>query len=314
MILRYDVLTVGSATLDTFLDTSMIAKPGDKILVNKIIKHSGGSATNSAAVLAKFGLKVKMLTKLGADLEGEFILKEMKNYKVKNICLHHSLKHSDVSTIINQDKDRTIYVHKGASTHLNINDYKKSQLNAKWFYIGSLMDNSFNVAKDLTCYAQEKKVKVLFNPSLYLASKGKNYLKPVLEKTNLLILNFEEAQALLKTKSVQPLNLLKQLQFLGPQSVIITDGKKKLYALDNNDYYELIPINVKIVHTAGAGDAFAATMLGAMIKGYNFVDSLKMAQINASSVIQHLGTKNKLLTEQQILKMVKKHKIKVNKK
>ena len=81
MIKRYDVLCIGSATLDNFLtvDTSLKkVKLGDKILVNSIEKHSGGGATNSAAALSKLGLKVKLLSKLGNDHDAEFILNELK--------------------------------------------------------------------------------------------------------------------------------------------------------------------------------------------------------------------------------------------
>jgi len=36
-----------------------------------------------------------------------------------------------------------------------------------------------------------------------------------------------------------------------------------------------------------------------------------LAQVNSTSVIQHVGTKNKLLTEKEGKQLMKKHKIKV---
>jgi ribokinase len=316
MIFKNDVLTIGSATLDTFLEVEIAKskiKVGDKVLVKNVIKHSGGSGTNSAAVLAKLNLKVKMLTKLGNDPEGKFILEEMKQYKVKNICLHNSSKHTDISTIIDYGFDRTIYVHKGASAQLNINDYKKSQLNTKWIYLGSLIDNSFNVCLDVANYVKKNNTKLLFNPSLYLTKKGVDYLKPILEQTTILIFNHEEAEALLRTK--QPvIKILKRLQQLGPEIVVITNGNKNIYALEKNNYYTLTPPKIDVKHTAGAGDTFAATLLGALIKKKDFSTALQMAQANSCSVIQHIGTKNKLLNEEEIFKMIKKHKIKVKKK
>ena len=115
---NYNVLCIGSATVDNFL---VIGQPlssvkiGDKILVNSSEIHSGGGATNSAAALAKMGLKVKMLTKLGPDAGAELILNELKKYKVKNICLRRSKHSTDSATIISstQEKDRIIYVNKG---------------------------------------------------------------------------------------------------------------------------------------------------------------------------------------------------------
>lgn len=311
---RSDVLCVGSATIDNFLT---IGRPlskirlGDKVLVKSLEKHSGGGATNAAATLAKLGLKVKVLTKLGHDHGAEFILKELKDYKIKNVCLHQSKKNTDSATIISstKERDRIIYVHKGASLDLTKTDFKKSQLNTKWIYLASLMGKSFQVINFIAQH-KSKKTKILFNPSLYLARKGKKYLGTVLKATEVLVLNKEEAQALLKNKSNNFLLLLEGLQQSGPKTVIITNGNKRLHALHKNKVYTLLPPKVKIIHTAGAGDAFTAGFLAGMIKNYSFEDALRLGQVDSTSVIQHIGTKNKLLTESEAKKSIKKYKIK----
>jgi len=340
-MLKTEVLCIGSATLDNFLtiDESLKSvKLGDKVLVRSMEKHSGGGATNSAAALAKLGLKVRMLTKLGNDHDAEFILKEMKMYRVKNICLHHSKKNTDFSTIISstKERDRIIYVHKGASLDLNVTDYKKSQLRTKWIYLATLMGKSFQTGKEIAKYAKKKKVNLLFNPSLYLAEKGKTYLKPILQAANILVLNKEEAEALLKikdrlgkvnkskkansssklksSKAKLSSKLLLGLHQLGPEMVIITNGKKKMVAYHNKTIYSLIPPDIKVTGTAGAGDSFTAGFLAGIIKKYSFANALRLGLVNSLSVIQHLGTKDKLLTEKEAKKLMGKYKIKVSKK
>ncbi|MBU0460360.1 MAG: carbohydrate kinase family protein [Nanoarchaeota archaeon] len=313
---KEDVLCIGSATLDHFLTVEQSLKSiklGDKVLVNRMEKHSGGGATNAAAALSKLGLKVKILSKLGNDHDADFILKEMKQYKVKNICLHHSYKNTDFSTLISssKEKDRVIYVHKGASQDLLNTDFKKSQLKAKWIYLSSLLGKSFQTATEIVQYAQKKKIKILFNPSLYLDKKGKSYLASILKKTTILVLNKEEAAALSKTNTIKKM-LLKLHQF-GPETVVITNGIKKLHALHENIIYSLIPSDVKVVHTAGAGDAFTSGLLAGIIKNYSFTDALRLGQVNSYAVIQHIGTKNKLLTEKEAKLMMRKYKIKVHK-
>ncbi|MBT3814746.1 carbohydrate kinase family protein [Candidatus Woesearchaeota archaeon] len=317
MIRRYDVLCVGSAVLDKFLTTDCSLKSvklGDKVLVSHQEVHSGGGATNSAAALSKLGLKVKLLTKLGNDHDAEFILKELKQYKLKNICLKHSKKSTDFSTIIScphKDRDRIIYVHKGASRDISTNDFNKSQLKAKWIYLASLMGKSFQTGKEIAQYAKKKKINLLFNPSLYLAKKGKRYLKSVLDATNILVLNKEEAQVLLSTQSGSHKKLLMGLHQLGPETVIISNGRKMLYTLHENNIYSTLPTDIKVTHTAGAGDAFTAGLLAGIIKKYDFEDALKLGIANSLSVIQSIGTKNGLLTEPEAKKLIKKYKIKV---
>tara|TARA_Y100000310_G_scaffold153901_1_gene153450 strand:+ start:16985 stop:17950 length:966 start_codon:yes stop_codon:yes gene_type:complete len=316
MILKYDVLCVGSATVDHFLtidDSFKEIKVGDKVLVSEKATHTGGGATNSAAALAKFGLKVKMLTKLGDDGEADFIIKEMKKYGVKNVCKSVSNKRTDTATLISsvKNRDRIIYVHKGASRDLKLSDCAKKDLRVKWMYLASLMGKSFATAKKLCEIAKTKNINVLFNPSLYLAKKGKKYLRSVLDATTILVLNREEAQALLGNDSNSFSHLARELHKLGPSKVIITNGNKRFYASDSKKLYSLIGPTVKRVHTAGAGDAFTAVFFGALIKKYSFADALRLGQVNASSVIQYIGTKHKQLTEKEALSHLKKYRIEV---
>lgn len=312
---KYDVLCVGSATVDTFLTIEQpfsTLKLGDKVLVRSVDKRSGGGATNSASALVKLGLNVKTATKLGNDEDGNLILKELKSYGIDNICRIRSKEQTDLATIISstKERDRIILVHKGASTDLSFKDFPSSQLNCSWIYLATLTGRSQQTAYEIAKIAKNKDIKLLFNPSLYLAQKGKKSLAKILQNTTALVLNKEEAQALLKTSSSSFEFLLTKLQRCGPQIVIVTDGRRGLYALQKNVMYSLTKTpDVKIVHTAGAGDAFTSGFLVGVIKNYSFDDALRLGQVNASSVIQHVGAKVGQLTEKEAKLMMKKYKI-----
>ncbi len=310
-----DILTIGSATVDHFITIEQpfsSIKAGDKILIKEAHTYSGGSASNAAAALSMLGLKVKMLAKLGKDHDADFIIQEMKKYNVENICLHRSRHHTDFSTIISstKEKDRIIYTFKEASRDLEKNDFKPQDLTASWLYIGSLMGKSFEIGKEIV---RNTNSSVLFNPSLYLAQKGKKYLELILKATKILVLNLEEAQAVLETSSADIELLVTGLYKTGPRIVIITNGEKRLHALFNRTIYSLQPPKVKIVHTAGAGDAFTAGFLAGVVKRYSFEDALRLGQVNALSVIQHIGCKNKLLSEKEGRRWMGKMVIKVRK-
>ncbi len=320
-----DVLTIGSATVDHFMAIEQLfsaVELGDKILVKHLETHSGGGATNSAAALAKLGLRVRMLAKTGSDHDGEFIRREMEQYGVKNICQHHSRHHTDMSVIISstQERDRVIFNHKGASLDLCNSDYRQKDLRAGWLYLGSLIEKSCGVAREIARHAHRHGQKLLSNPSLYLARKGEKYLHPILRATNVLVLNKEEAQEMLHSVSDNARYLLRELHKKGPEMVVITDGHKRLHALkggpggnlNNSTLYSLQPPKVKVVHTAGAGDAFTAGFLAGIIKKYPFEDALRLGQVNALSVIQHIGCKNRLLGERGAKEMMRKFRIKVS--
>lgn len=313
---KADVLCIGSATLDHFLTVERplsTIKLGDKVLVSAMEMHSGGGATNAAAALVTLGVRVKILTKLGDDHAATIVKKELHQYGLTNLARIYSKKSTDVSTIISstKEKDRVIYVHKGASLDLMEDDFTKSDLNVRWIYLATLLGKSFRTAKKIAAYARHKKINILFNPSLYLAKQGVKVLNPILRATTVLVLNKEEAQALLKSTAPTP-TLLQKLHRLGPETIIITDGPRRLYASAVGITYSLLPPDVKVVHTAGAGDAFTAGFLAGMMKKYSLEDALRLGQVNSTAVIQDIGAKSKLLSEREAWKMMKKYKITVH--
>ncbi|HLC90893.1 MAG TPA: carbohydrate kinase family protein [Candidatus Nanoarchaeia archaeon] len=306
---RYDVLCIGSATVDRFFTITQPLQSveiGDKILAKSLEIYTGGGATNSAVALAKLGLKVKVLTKLGNDHEAGFIFDELKRNHVTAICHCLAKGKTDVSAIISslQGKDRIIYNYKDASRKVGLCSCKKAGFDVEWIYLASLVGKSFQAVQHFVLQAKRKKIKLLFNPSLYLAQRGKAFLQPLLSVTDILILNKKEAQTLLN-RSVSQQQLLKELHHLGPKTVVITDGEKKVYAWHEGKMHTLLPKKTKVVQTTGAGDAFSSSLLAGISKGYSFADALHLGYINAASVIKYVGTKNGLLTEAQAMKAMK---------
>lgn len=59
----------------------------------------------------------------------------------------------------------------------------------------------------------------------------------------------------------------------------------------------LYPDPAPPVDRTGAGDAFAATFVAALMKGNNLVGALQWAPINSMSVLQKVGAQAGLLTE-----------------
>ncbi len=313
--MSYQVLCIGSATVDHFLSVETPfsqVRVGDKIKVGELATFSGGGATNAGAALTKLGVKTKILTKLGNDHAADIVEKELRAFGMQNVCKTRSRKSTDSSTVLSfaQEKDRIIFVHKGASQELTLSDWEAVPKQMDWIYLASLTGHAFYLAREIAEYAKRNKVKLLLNPSLYLAQTGKMHLHRILQATTVLVLNKEEAQAIAGKKADTSV-LLLALHKLGSETVVITDGPRKLYALREGKKYSLTPPDVKIKDTTGAGDAFTAGLLAGIIKNYSFADALRLGQVNALGVLQHFGAKYKLLTEREGKEWMKEYKIKV---
>ena len=323
----YDVITVGSATVDVFAkthfselikiidpkgETDLLAFPsGTKILIDDLEFTTGGGGTNTAVAFSRLGHKVGFIGKLGQGTNSDFIHKNLVKEKVHLLCGHGN-GNAGYSIILDTlDHDRTIFTHKGINDELKTKDIPFGKLKAKWIYFSAMMGESFKTLENLAEYAQKKKIKIAFNPSTYLAEKGKSYLKKVLERTELLVLNLEEASLLVGKDT--PENLLPKLKELGPKIAVITDGHNRLYAADNHLIYIATPPPSKRVDTTGAGDAFAASFVSGMIRKDDIEFAIKLGITNAQSVISNYGAKNILLTYREAMKLMKKSKIRISK-
>ncbi len=322
----YDVITVGSATIDAFAMTMMadsisiknpkesevfISYPaGSKIIINNLDFFTGGGGTNTAVALSRLGLKTAYLGNLGIDENGILVKKLLKKDKVDFIGTETNHKTGYSVVLDSIQTERTILVYKGANDFLKFSSINKKKLNTKWFHFASMMEESFKTVEKLAEYAEKNNIKILFNPSNYLAEKGYDYLYKILRRTEVLILNDEESILLVREKNVS--DRLRILASFGPKYVIITNGSKDLYALHDGIIYIMTPTKLKdIKETTGAGDAFASTFLAGMIKGKPIDICLKMGLINAQNVIKHLGAKNHLLDNKELLKEMKKYKVKI---
>ncbi len=312
----YDVITIGSATIDVFADIEPKFKQinlGDKVLINNIEFQTGGGGINPAVALSRMSLNTAFLGKLGHDHNAFKILHELKKENVKVIETSPSKKRTSYSVIVSskKEKDRVLFTYKGASDNLRYDEIKKSELNTRWIYLATMLKRSFKTAKKIARYSKENNIDLLFNPSTYLAKQGKRKLKPILDAASIIILNKSEAGLLLKSKSNQIKSLAKSLYKLGPRIVVITEGSKGVAAYDGSEFYSLPAYKVKVKNTTGAGDAFASGFLAGLIHENDIPHALKLGNANSASVVQYFGTKNKLLTYNQAKKFINKRKEKV---
>lgn len=315
----YDVIVIGSATIDMFIDTSykLFSKKenainlplGSKILVDDIKFYTGGGSTNVSVALSRLGLKVACIAKIGTDHNSHLIINELKKEKVTSYIVKEKGK-TGFSVILDAiGKDRTVLFYQGVNNKLKYREVKKN-LKTKWFYFSSMVDESYKTLEKLLDYAKKNNIKILFNPSTYLAKKGYHYLKKIINNSEILILNKEEASLITNKNNIN--EMLEKIHNYGVKIIVTTDGENGNWAYNsyNNKYYRLEAGHPKIIETVGAGDAFASAFLAAIIKKNDIELGLKIGRANAESVIQYYGAKNILLNWNKAIKNSRYFKVK----
>ena len=147
--MRFDVITVGSSTVDVFVSTNvetigkkrnhkvkkMLAYPlGSKLLIKELKVTTGGGGTNTAVSFSRLGNKTAYLGKIGNDENGNIILKVLKKEKIEFIGIKGKEQTGYSVILDSKAHDRTILTHKGCNNNLRIKEIKLSELKTKWFY------------------------------------------------------------------------------------------------------------------------------------------------------------------------------------
>ena len=322
---RFDVITVGAATQDIFLRSSAFevtkdaSAPdgvetcfplGSKIGVDELITASGGGATNAAATFAGLGLKTGCICRVGKDQAGKIILKELKRRRISKKFVQRDPRLPTATSIIllAGGGHRAILTYRGVSNALRTDELPR-KLKARWLYATSFGGDA-RLLRTMFEKAEQKKVKVAWNPGGRELALGLTKLTMFLRITDVLILNREEA-ALLSGKSAQDMRgLIKALKDLPRQALTITDGQKGAYLCAEGKVWFAPSLKAKRINTTGAGDAFGSALVTGLIHQLAPEDALRLAMLNATSVVSHMGAKTGVLQNMPTEREMKRIRVK----
>jgi len=211
----FDFVCIGSATQDVFVRSQaskiltladereerrlLCFDYGGKINVEHIEFTTGGGATNAAVSMARQGGRAAFLGKTGPDKIGQLIIHELQAHGVDT---SYHLRSADESTgysviLTSYEGDRTVLTHRGASTSMTADEIDWSFIGKTgWLYVTSLSGGSARLLEPLGERAAAAGVKIAFNPGSTQIRAGLDALGGFLSRTDVLLLNKEEAARL----------------------------------------------------------------------------------------------------------------------
>lgn len=338
----FDIITMGSATLDAFIETDaanilsvcttdtkkeFMAYPyGAKIEIDNFDFQTGGGAVNAATNFASLGLNTSTIVKIGDEVQGQKVVATLENYGVdlSNIIKSKEYKTGFSIILISFQGDRTVLAHRGANANLVMQDINLNAIkNSKWLYLAPLNGNSTKILDKVADFAEENNVNLAINVGSSSIKQGKEYLYKILKTAEVVILNKDEATMLTgiherpdtKTEKfsdevIHPdvIKMLNELNMGKGRITIITDGKNGAYAYDSEKYYHCGEFPATVVSTLGAGDAFSSTFVASLIKtDGNIEQSLKNASVVAASVVEHFGAQGGFIPFEEVQKRLDNH-------
>lgn len=331
----FDVITIGSATLDVFIESdsanivSVCSKDkrsdfmsfpyGSKVEIDDFSRSLGGGGINTAMNFSHLGFKTSTIVKLGNDEVSPLICDKLTE---SGIDTSNTVKSKDGLTgfsiiLVSFQGDRTVLAHRGVNSLIKEKDIDFDRLKeTKWLYIAPLAGESNRLLDKLATFCASNGIKLSINAGTTAIKKGEKYFSKIIETADILVLNKEEASLLTKI-SVRPdtknekysesfihpdvVQMLRILRGQNKVNVVITDGKAGVYAYNGKYFYKAPEFPAVVRSTLGAGDAFSSTFTAAMEK-YNMdiKKALECASVNAAAVVEVFGAQEGFLTFDEI--------------
>jgi ribokinase len=343
-------LTVGGAMIDTIAiiasdriermrmvnadNSFLLLEEGRKTEALDVSTHVGGGAVNAAVAMARLGLDVGALVKLGKDARAETILSHLMQEGIPTRwALRDGRAPTGASVLISShDRNAAIFTFRGANTLLEEGDLKNDAFAVDVAYVASLSNESADAFPAIVARAKSQGALVATNPGIrQLTSRGGAF-QETLRQIDILAVNRTEAGALvprlvarfgegagkLESEPDEKLPRLATLGFagggheigvvsffaglrqLGPRYVVVTDGSEGAFVGTSEAILYCPVLETKVAGTAGAGDAFNATFTAFIAMGRTAEDALRAASVNSASVINHTDTQTGLLSLEEV--------------
>jgi ribokinase len=291
-MIRFDVIGFGALNIDRLFKTNRIAGAEEESYIEAHEEQCGGSAANTCVGLARLGFKVGFIGKVGADREGNTLLKDFQKEGVdtNGVVCAKQYESGTVMGFVDRKGQRALYVESGANDNIIQEEINEQySCTTKFLHITSFVgDRSFRAQKQLL-KALQKDVKVSFDPGALYAQRGYSELSPIIERTYVMMPNEKELMQITgKADLVQGANHLLDK---GVMIVAVKMGEKGCFVTNGQEQCFLEAFKVKTVDTTGAGDAFCAGFLCGLLREMSLIECGKIANFVASRKVMKMGAR-----------------------
>ena len=260
--------------------------PGSLIESEGFLKKFGGAPANTASGLAKLGVPVNYICKVGTDPFGEFLKSELKAYgvNIKGVVTSKTGTTTLAFVSLTKEGERDFFFIRGVHDMIEPSEVDLPK-NTGIFHFGSLTQTTVRASKatdKLITKANKQKAILSYDPNIrqFLwgdLARARLVVLDTAKKVNILKVNEEEAELLSGEKN--PARAAKKLYRDNLDLVVITLAARGCYYQTKKFSNKIATIKVKVVDTTGAGDAFNAGLLEGIYRSAKPISSLSKEEL-----------------------------------
>ncbi|QQR55139.1 hypothetical protein IPG41_01015 [Candidatus Peregrinibacteria bacterium] len=279
------------------LQTGSPEKLSLSFIVEEVAESLGGCAGNVAYGLGLLGCSAVVIGNLGHD--GESYAKTLKTWGMDTRFVARSKKYRTAKATITSDAT-------GAQiAHFNPGAFGEEKAfilpsNAKPNDIFLLGPENKNRMMEAAQAAKKAHLRLFLDPGQLLHTFSKKELLEWMEGAECLFLNEYEWSLLQSKTTLKEKDILKKVKTL-----ILTHGAIGGTLLQKEGRFEWAAFPARFVDGTGAGDAFRAAFLAALLKGFPFQKAIQWGAILGAAVVESPFAQGYSLTKAQALALKK---------
>ena len=310
-----DVICVGAAIVDIPLrPVNRDMFEIESFPLQQISMTIGGDAINEATIISRLGHKVALMSMVGKDTVGNFIVEHCE----KNSIDHASVKMKEgIDTSINvglvtADGERTFVTNRNGSLwKMTIDDVDLSRFSqAKLLSLASIFNNPLLDCPALVkIFEEAKKNDMIICADMIKARLGETLddIKEALSYVDYFFPNYDEA--CMMTGETELEKIADIFLDCGIRNVIIKTGKDGCYIKSKDGSVLIVPAmkGITAIDTIGAGDNFASGFITAILDGKSLQECAEFANVTASISVQSIGATTGVQHKLQVKERLKEY-------
>ena len=291
-----EAVVFGNVTLDILCYPVEDVPRHESITFKHSVVSPGGCGSNVAIGLCALGVPTALVGRIGTDASAGLITATWDRVGLNSSCVQwDSQLQTGVSIGLIDLQYQPRFIHtSGANMLLKAEDLKVTELAMKsaraihiagYFVLPGLMDEGLQKPlSEARAHGIVTSLDVVSSPNM----DNPNILWPIMPYLDFFLCNVQEAQCL--TGEKEHLSAAKKLLSYGAQVVIVKLGALGCW-VESNNISMLVPgIPVDVVDTTGAGDAFAAGLVAALLQGSDLEAACKAANQAGARVAADYGS------------------------
>ena len=289
--MKKKVLVIGELNVD-LIGTGLQTFPvlGREVMAQEMVLTLGSSSAILACGLARLGVPVTFISKVGRDDFGKYCLQALESKKIKTLNVIRDGKlRTGLTVSLNFRDDKAQVTYPGAIPHLYYKDISQKvfrqndHLHISSFFLQDGLVSSF---PQLFQDAKQMGMSTSMDPNCDNRNQWNSGICKCLEFIDLLLLNEMEAINIAKAKSV---NRALEIFAQKVPTVVIKLGSKGALAKSRGQVIQLPAFKIKPADSTGAGDSFDAGFLFSHLGGFDLRKSLTVANACGALSTQGLG-------------------------